>query len=76
MKPDAANARQSGFKMNNFNKALIAETGLIMSSVTTALLNENEDEIREQIVLLKLLVEDLEMLKVDSPTRTPAGGFS
>ena len=46
--------------MNNFNKALIAEVGLITSSVTTALLNENEDEIREQVVLLKLLVEDLE----------------
>jgi len=33
--------------MNNFNKALIEEVGLIMSSVTTALLNENDDEIRE-----------------------------
>ena len=37
-----------------------------MSSVTTALLNENDDEIREQVVLLKLLVEDLESLTTDN----------
>ena len=41
--------------------------GLIMSSVTTALLNENDDEIREQVVLLKLLVEDLESLVMQAP---------
>ena len=52
--------------MNNFNKALIEEVSLIMSSVTTALLNENDDEIREQVVLLKLLVEDLESLTTDN----------
>ena len=53
--------------MNNFNKALIEEVSLIMSSVTTALLNENDDEIREQVVLLKLLVEDLESLVMQAP---------
>ena len=53
--------------MNMFNKALIEEMGLIMSSVTTALLNENDDEIREQVVLLKLLVEDLESLVMQAP---------
>ena len=52
--------------MNMFNKALIEEMGLIMSSITTALLNENDDEIREQVVLLKLLVEDLESLTTDN----------
>ena len=55
--------------MNNFNKALIEEMGLIMSSVTTALLNENDDEIRDQVVLLKLLVEDLESLTTDNRVR-------
>ena len=55
--------------MNHFNKALIKEVGLIMSSVTTALLNENDDEIREQVVLLKLLVEDLESLTTDNRVR-------
>ena len=60
MNPDTDHARYFGFKMNMFNKALIEEMGLIMSSVTTALLNENEDEIKEYVVLLKLLVEDLE----------------
>ena len=52
--------------MNHFNKALIKEVGLIMSSVTTALINENDDEIREQLVLLKLLAEDLESLTTDN----------